>query len=75
MIRCGGFAARLPWQAVEKLLRSPSAALRGAHTLAYLVDMSQVLRSVRLASGLPHDVFQQPASKFAAAEGRIAGFL
>jgi hypothetical protein len=24
--------------------------------------MSQVLRSVRLASGLPHDVFQQPAN-------------
>jgi len=26
--------------------------------------MSQVLRSVRLASGLPHDVFQQPAKPF-----------
>ena len=35
--------------------------LRGARTLAYLCDMSRVLRSVRLASDLPRDVFQQPA--------------
>jgi len=37
--------------------------LRGARTLAYLCDMSRVLRSVRLASDLPRDVFQQPASE------------
>jgi hypothetical protein len=35
--------------------------LRGARTLAYLCDMSRVLRSVRLASDLPRNVFQQPA--------------
>jgi len=31
------------------LLRVSIAALRGARTLAYLLDMSRVLRSVRLA--------------------------
>jgi hypothetical protein len=37
--------------------------LRGARNFAYLNDMSQMLRSVRLASGLPRDVFKQPVSK------------
>ncbi len=57
------------YQAVEKLLRRPSAVLRGARPLAYPIDMSRALRSVRLASDLPHDVFQQPAE----AEGKGAG--
>jgi glutathione S-transferase len=38
-------------QLVEKLLRQPSASLRGARSLAYLSDMSRLLRAVRLASG------------------------
>jgi len=38
-------------QLVEKLLRQPSASLRGARFLAYLLDMSRSLRAVRLASG------------------------
>jgi len=33
----------------HKRLRSHMAALRGAHFLAYLTDMSRSLRSVRLA--------------------------
>jgi hypothetical protein len=39
------------WQLVEKLLRQPSASLRGARSLAYLFDMSRSLRAVRLAAG------------------------
>ena len=39
------------YQLVEKLLRQPSASLRGARFLAYLFDMSRSLRAVRLASG------------------------
>ena len=34
---------------LNKLLREPMAALRGAQILAYLNDMSRILRSVRLA--------------------------
>jgi hypothetical protein len=51
---------------VSRLLKiyceGPSASLRGAHTFAYLHDMSQVLRSVRLAYGLSHNVFKQPVT-------------
>ena len=36
-------------EALNKLLREPMAALRGAQILAYLNDMSRILRSVRLA--------------------------
>ena len=36
---------------LNKLLRGPMAALRGAQTLAYLNDMSRVLCSGRLALG------------------------
>ncbi|MGB5147079.1 MAG: hypothetical protein WBN86_08120 [Porticoccaceae bacterium] len=39
------------WQLVEKLLRQPSASLRGARSLAYRLDMSRSLRAVRLAAG------------------------
>jgi hypothetical protein len=39
------------WQLVEKMLRPPSASLRGARSLAYLFDMSRSLRAVRRASG------------------------
>ena len=38
-----------PREALNKLLREPMAALRGAQILAYLNDMSRILRSVRLA--------------------------
>ncbi|MEW5893515.1 MAG: hypothetical protein AB1697_10270 [Pseudomonadota bacterium] len=34
---------------MNKLLRGRIAALRGAHSLAYLIDMSRSLCSVRLA--------------------------
>ncbi|MCX7663282.1 MAG: hypothetical protein N2Z61_05985, partial [Tepidimonas fonticaldi] len=34
---------------LENLLRGRMAALRGARRLAYLLDMSRILRSVRLA--------------------------
>jgi hypothetical protein len=44
-------------QGVEKLLRCPSAALRGARFLAYLLDMSQSLCAARLAYGHPRYVF------------------
>src|SRR3990167_8183180 len=48
-------------QLVEKLLRQPSASLRGARSLAYLFDMSRSLRAVRLASGPLATFFQQTA--------------
>ncbi len=38
--------------------------LRGARTLAYQYDMSRVLRSVRRAYGLPHDVFDHRVTDF-----------
>lgn len=41
----------------------PSAALRGARPLAYPIDMSRVLRAVRLASGHARYVFQQSARR------------
>jgi hypothetical protein len=44
-------AASLVYQLVEKLLRQPSASLRGARFLAYISDMSRSLRAVRLAAG------------------------
>lgn len=39
----------------------PSTALRGTRNKGYLYGMPRLLRSRRLASGLPHDAFQQPA--------------
>lgn len=39
-----------------------SAALHGARILAYLKDMSRLLRSVRLASDRPRYVFQHPVN-------------
>ena len=45
-------------KALNKWLREPIAALRGAQTLAYLDDMSRVLRSVRLALDSLADLFR-----------------
>ena len=39
------------YQLVEKLLRQPSASLRGARSLAYRLDMSRSLRAVRITAG------------------------
>ena len=45
-------------EALNKWLRERIAALRGACPLAYLFDMSRVLRSVRLALHLARSLVQ-----------------
>jgi len=50
-------------QLVEKLLRQPSASLRGARSLAYLPDMSRSLRAVRLAAGPLATFFNKLSAK------------
>ena len=55
-------------ETLNKLLRGRIAALRGARPLAYLVDMSRLLRSVRLALHPARCFFQRfPNSQVSAA--------
>jgi hypothetical protein len=49
----------------KNLLRGPIAALRGARSLAYLLDMSRSLRSVRLALVPLATVFRGALKKLA----------
>lgn len=49
---------RLARETLNKQLRGRIAALCGARPLAYLVDMSRVLRSVRLALHPAHSLVQ-----------------
>jgi hypothetical protein len=51
----------------------PSAALRGTRNLGYLSGMPRLLRSGRLASGLPYDVFQQPVIPVSNQSGIFVG--
>lgn len=61
---------------VSRLLKNyrgePSAASRGTRTLSCPVDMPGMLRSVRLASGLPRGAIQQPVRGFTLLEVLIA---
>jgi hypothetical protein len=59
-IQCASRHCRKLMRGLQNLLRGPMAALRGARSLAYLLDMSRSLRSVRLALGPLATVFQTP---------------
>jgi hypothetical protein len=48
----------MPKETLHKWLRGRIAALRGAHSLTYLLDMSRSLRSVRLALPLARRFLQ-----------------